>query len=145
MAERLANAAFAAIHPPPSSAMETHISQALGSLAPFEPQRPTRSATFPARIRVQIHASSELKCRTRLRAFCKDGAVLPPIARPLEMTPLQTPSSTRDAVFGSFRKEGVPLLWGPYNKDPTSWGTILGSPIFGSPPISWFRVQGVRV
>ena len=25
------------------------------------------------------------------------------------------------------------LNWGPYNKDPTIWGTILGSPIFGNP------------
>ena len=24
------------------------------------------------------------------------------------------------------------LFWGPYNKDPTIWGTILGSPIFGN-------------
>ena len=25
------------------------------------------------------------------------------------------------------------LFGGPYNKDPTIWGTILGSPIFGNP------------
>ena len=24
------------------------------------------------------------------------------------------------------------FFWGPYNKDPTIWGTILGSPIFGN-------------
>ena len=24
------------------------------------------------------------------------------------------------------------LFWGPYNKDPTIWGSILGSPIFGN-------------
>ena len=24
------------------------------------------------------------------------------------------------------------LFWGPYNKDTTIWGTILGSPIFGN-------------
>ena len=24
------------------------------------------------------------------------------------------------------------LFWGPYNKDPTVWGTILESPIFGN-------------
>jgi len=35
MAERLANAAFAAIHPPPSSAMETHISQDGAVLPPI--------------------------------------------------------------------------------------------------------------
>ena len=29
-------------------------------------------------------------------------------------------------------KIGVPY-WGPYNKDPTIWGTILGFPIFGNP------------
>ena len=28
------------------------------------------------------------------------------------------------------------LFWGPYNKDPTIWGTILGSPIFGNPQIA---------
>ena len=27
------------------------------------------------------------------------------------------------------------LFWGPYNKDPTIEGTILGSPIFGNPHI----------
>ena len=25
------------------------------------------------------------------------------------------------------------LFWGPYNKDPTIWGAMLGSPIFGNP------------
>ena len=24
------------------------------------------------------------------------------------------------------------LYWGPYNKDPTIWGTILGPPIVGN-------------
>ena len=24
------------------------------------------------------------------------------------------------------------LILGPYNKDPTIWGTILGSPVFGN-------------
>ena len=24
------------------------------------------------------------------------------------------------------------FCWGPYNKDPTIWGTIFGSPIFGN-------------
>ena len=27
---------------------------------------------------------------------------------------------------------GGTLIWGPYNKDPTIWGTILQSPIFGN-------------
>ena len=27
------------------------------------------------------------------------------------------------------------LFGGPYNKDPTIWGTILGSPIFGNPQL----------
>ena len=33
------------------------------------------------------------------------------------------------------------LFWGPYNKDPTISGTILGSPIFGNSHIG-LRVQG---
>ena len=35
---------------------------------------------------------------------------------------------------GTFRKLGYPIFGGPCNKDPTIWGTILGSPIFGNPP-----------
>ena len=31
-----------------------------------------------------------------------------------------------------FPKIRVPYFGGPYNKDPTIWGTILGSPIFGN-------------
>ena len=31
-----------------------------------------------------------------------------------------------------FPKIGGTLFWRPYNKDPTIWGTILGSPIFGN-------------
>ena len=27
------------------------------------------------------------------------------------------------------------LIWGPYNKDPTTWGTILGPPSFRNPHI----------
>ena len=27
------------------------------------------------------------------------------------------------------------IFWGPQIKDPTIWGTILGSPIFGNPQI----------
>ena len=32
-----------------------------------------------------------------------------------------------------FPKIRATLFWGPYNKDPTIKGTILGSPIFGNP------------
>ena len=28
------------------------------------------------------------------------------------------------------------LNWGPYHKDPTIWGTIFGTPIFGSPQVA---------
>ena len=28
------------------------------------------------------------------------------------------------------------LFWGPYNQDPTIWGTIFGSPIFGNSQLS---------
>ena len=34
--------------------------------------------------------------------------------------------------MGVSEKVGVPYFGGPYNKDPTIWGTILGSPIFGN-------------
>ena len=33
-----------------------------------------------------------------------------------------------------FPKVRGTLFWGPYNKDPTISGSILGSPIFGNPP-----------
>ena len=36
--------------------------------------------------------------------------------------------------MGLSEDEGT-LFWGPYNKDPTIKGTILGSPILGSPHI----------
>ena len=32
----------------------------------------------------------------------------------------------------NFRELRGTLFWGPYNKDPTFQGTILGSPIFGN-------------
>ena len=35
--------------------------------------------------------------------------------------------------MGDSEKKGVPYFGGPDNKDPTIWGTILGSPIFGNP------------
>ena len=34
--------------------------------------------------------------------------------------------------YEEFPKIRATLFWGPYNEDPTIWGTILGSPIFGS-------------
>ena len=46
-------------------------------------------------------------------------------------------------LIWEFPKIRGTLFWGPYNKDPTIWGTILGllgSPIFGTP---MFRVQGL--
>ena len=43
--------------------------------------------------------------------------------------------SIKGLGFGSFRKLGVPCLGGPYNKEPTIWGAILGSPIFGNSQI----------
>ena len=29
-------------------------------------------------------------------------------------------------------KNRATSFWGPYHRDPTIWGTILGSPIFGN-------------
>ena len=42
---------------------------------------------------------------------------------------------------GSFRKIRGTLIWGPYNKDPTIKGTILGSPIFGNPHKGYHRAN----
>ena len=33
------------------------------------------------------------------------------------------------------------LFWGPYNKDPTISGTLLGSPVFGNPHIGGCTVE----
>ena len=43
---------------------------------------------------------------------------------------------------GSLRKLLGTLLWGPYNKDPTIQGTILGSPIFGNSRHGSRRMSG---
>ena len=39
------------------------------------------------------------------------------------------------------------LFWGPYNKDPTVYGTILGSPIFGNSHILqvWDCIRGEQM
>ena len=46
-------------------------------------------------------------------------------------------------AHGSFRKEGLPFLGGPYIKDPATWGTLLGSSIFGNPHIAQEDSAGV--
>ena len=40
------------------------------------------------------------------------------------------------ATMWEFPKIRGPLFWGPYNKDPTIEGTILGSPYFQKLPCS---------
>ena len=42
--------------------------------------------------------------------------------------------------MGLSGKIRVPSFGGPYNKDPTIWGSILGSPIFGNPNMFCLRV-----
>ena len=37
------------------------------------------------------------------------------------------------------------LILGPYNKDPTIEGTILGSPIFGTSQIITFTIWGFLI
>ena len=37
-------------------------------------------------------------------------------------------------AYGSFRKFGGTLFWGPYNKDPTILGTTVGVPYFRKLP-----------
>ena len=36
------------------------------------------------------------------------------------------------------------LFGGPYNKDPSIWGTILGSPIFGNCHIQLDRIRKLK-
>ena len=36
-------------------------------------------------------------------------------------------------LYESFRKLRGNLFWGPYNKDPTVWGTTVGSPMPETP------------
>ena len=43
--------------------------------------------------------------------------------------------SRRHRVIWDFPRIRGTLFWGPYNKDPTIQGTILGSPFFGNPHI----------
>ena len=60
---------------------------------------------------------------------------------PSGSTSLQEPKARPRSPFGAMIEKdpdmGVSenlgtLYWGPYNKDPTIWGTILGPPIFGN-------------
>ena len=37
------------------------------------------------------------------------------------------------------------LIWGPYNKDPTIQGTILGSPIFGNSHVCMYVCMYVHI
>ena len=46
--------------------------------------------------------------------------------------------------FGSFRNLGY-LVWGPYNKDPSIWGTILRVPYFRKPPFLSKRGKPFRM
>ena len=39
-------------------------------------------------------------------------------------------------VMRGFTKLGVPFLGGPYNKDHSIWGSILGSPYLGRLPFT---------
>ena len=43
------------------------------------------------------------------------------------------PERPTSHYLGEFPKIGGALFWGPYDKDPAIWGTILGAPIFGNP------------
>ena len=45
-------------------------------------------------------------------------------------------------LSGRFPKLGVPLLGGPYDKDPANWGTISGSPIFGNSHLGLLEAFG---
>ena len=65
------------------------------------------------------------------------GANYPSIGSP-RLLQVRVAQETKSAArysgdyMGVSENEGT-LFWGPYNKVPTIWGTILGSPIFGNP------------
>ena len=40
-----------------------------------------------------------------------------------------------------FPKISGTVFWGPYKKDPSIWGSLLGSPTFGNPHIAPLRVS----
>ena len=46
-------------------------------------------------------------------------------------------------LMGVSENEGT-LFWGPYNKDPSIWGTRLGSPVFGN-SLMWKSRKSVDV
>ena len=46
--------------------------------------------------------------------------------------PVALPARASGRIYGIFRKFRGTSFWGPYSKDPTIQGTILGSPIFGN-------------
>ena len=46
-------------------------------------------------------------------------------------------------LIWDFPKIRGTLFWRPYNKDPTSWGTILGFPIFGNPHFRFCNAKKV--
>ena len=64
----------------------------------------------------------------------------PPKNNPLHTEALQhskhpkctKPPKGPKILIWEFPKIRGTLSWGPYNKDPTIWDTILGSPIFGN-------------
>ena len=51
-------------------------------------------------------------------------------------------TAQRDSIMWGFPKTRGTLFWGPYNKDPTIWCTILGSPIFGNPHVRLRKATG---
>ena len=62
---------------------------------------------------------------------------------------LAMPGSKCLEITWEFPKIRGTLFWGPYNRDPTISGTVLGSPIFGNSHILTglafgFRVAGFR-
>ena len=57
-------------------------------------------------------------------------------AKPGIVQGLETVSSEEFPFTGTFQILGYLILVVLYNKDPTIYGTILGSPIFGNPQSS---------
>ena len=71
--------------------------------------------------------TSSLELGGFLRGFRK--------AIPVVFQAERTRGFSRQGHIWEFQKIRVPYLGGPYDKDPTISGTILGSPIFGNFPM----------
>ena len=79
----------------------------------------------------KLHSDFESPYISATRALNDRGSISERAVSPGSQPPYMGVSENRGTLF-----------WGPYNKDPTISGTILGSPIFGNSHIGWSSCPG---